>query len=452
MSKSEGFFLSSGAFKLLSFFDLFLYLSYETLIMSRKIIFYISASYLLLFSKVVNAQLIVRLFVHDSTDHPLQSVTCIANDSIHTYSGITDATGRTVLHLAHPGTYDLHLSLIGYQRIDTQLQVHKSEETFSYTLQASSKKLSEIIVRTTNISISHDAEKFIVHFVNPHFIQGRSIWDILKSSPLIQIDNQDNLSILDNNQVIIYINGKRQYVDIDALIELLKARPADDIQQLEIVPMPTAQYNAPAGSAVINIVMKKFNDYTKGYVNTRETFQSLLSESISAGLSHQKNKWSYSIDLSGSNLADKFISKSSLTSTSKKLAWNMQDTVTRKKFYNFTASFQVSYQAGENSQLSFSHFSAYTYEDPSYGNNVSWVRYTMNPFSSIDLTTFNRQEKIRFYRSSNVFEYNLNNSVKHQSLDMTIGYVYVWNYSMYPVFKPYARFISTISSGAAEAE
>lgn len=417
---------SSGAF-----LNHLLHILWFVLKLFMKQLFILITLFFTLILKCGFSQVNIRIYIRDTSHKPLQAATVVIQDSVHLYSGISDSFGCVVLHLPAPGQYSAHISMLGYRSLDSTLQVEEQMHDLHFVLQPSSRQLSEVVVRTTNISISQDAEKFIVHFVNPHFVEGRSVWDVMKTSPLINIDANDNLSVIGNQQVVIYINGRRQYLGLQDLVEILKSRPADDIEQLEIIPMPTAQYNAPEGAAVINIVFKKMFDYTKGYVNTTEIYQSLLTEKLGAGLSHQKGKWGYDINISGDISRQKSLFESNLSVPSKQIAWSEHDTTVVRKFPHLFMEMEVSYRPGKHREIFLYNSTPIGYENPSDMDFVSWVRFNMNQADGGDFTRLSRKEKIRYFKSNTVMEYIFNPPDRQQKLDVIIGHVYAWNYTNY---------------------
>ncbi|MBX6381240.1 MAG: TonB-dependent receptor [Thermoflavifilum aggregans] len=382
-------------------------------------------SLLLLMSQATFAQVQVHIHMKDSLQQPLYGTAVLVRDSAHLYSGITDSSGSVALQLPHAGTYSLHASLLGYLNLDTMIQIHTAEQQLDFVLKASPKQLAEVVVRTENVAINQQGEKFIVHFVNPNFIQGRSIWDVLKSSPLILTDNDENLSVLNNSNVVIFINGKRQYISMQSLVEMLKARPADDIQQLEIIPMPTAQYNVPQGASIINIVFKKGTNYTKGYVNSTSSYRSLFSEMLAAGITHQKEKWSYDINAEGDYKQFKIRQKSNLYDPQLPLQWTTTQT-TQVTYPNLDGSIQLTYQPGKNSELTLFHESNYVSVQPDHYSSDAFTSYlqTMNGSQdSTDRSLINR--KLNYYEANSVLQYDWTNTDQQKKFEFILSHVYV---------------------------
>ncbi|SFV35716.1 outer membrane beta-barrel protein [Thermoflavifilum thermophilum] len=371
------------------------------------------------------SQVALRVQLQDSTKQPLGGAALLVRDSAHVYSAISDSSGMALLSLPHAGKYALHISLLGYQPIDTVLPIFSGGSFIPFVLHASPHALSEVVVRTENIAIQQQGEKFILHFVNPNFVQGRSIWDVLKTSPLIQVDENDQLSVLGNGNVIIFINGKRQYISMQALVQMLKGRPADDIQQLEIIPVPTAEYNAPTGSAIINIVFKKSSNYTKGYVNSTTVYRNLFTQMLAAGITHQKGTWSYDINLDGSYNQAQIRQTSTFTDPQLPLEWASTQN-TKISYPNLDGSIQLTYQPGKNSELSLFHESYYASANPDHYTQQTFTHYlqTMNNGQdSSDQSFINN--KLNYYEANSVLQYSWTQPAQQKKLEFILSHVYV---------------------------
>jgi hypothetical protein len=74
------------------------------------------------------------------------------------------------------------------------------------------------------------------------------------------------LKILGKNDAVIYINNKKTNMDSEALIEMLKSTPSEDIQKIEVITVPGSEFQVESKEGVINIVMKK--NKNNGYNGT----------------------------------------------------------------------------------------------------------------------------------------------------------------------------------------
>ncbi|ESQ78420.1 TonB-dependent receptor [Asticcacaulis sp. YBE204] len=82
--------------------------------------------------------------------------------------------------------------------------------------------------------------------------------DIMNKAPGVQVDPEGNVTLRGNSSVQVYINGKpstRTQGDFRAAT--LQSMPADDIENIEVMTNPGAQYGSEGGAGIININLKR---------------------------------------------------------------------------------------------------------------------------------------------------------------------------------------------------
>ncbi len=126
-----------------------------------------------------------------------------------------------------------------------------------------------------------------------------NLFEVLKASPKISSPDNQSIEIIGKGTPLILID-KQPVISMDEL----KAIPADQIHQIEIMTNPSAKYRAQSkGGGVIEIITKNF--HLEGYKITMgleggTTTQSRPSSGIRFGLSFKKKKYSLDFNLGGS--------------------------------------------------------------------------------------------------------------------------------------------------------
>jgi hypothetical protein len=92
---------------------------------------------------------------------------------------------------------------------------------------------------------------------NSSILAGNTTWDIVRMTPLVSIDNNDNVRA-EGESVTVYINDRKSVFTGKELKEYLKTIPADNLMKIEVITSPSSRYEATG--AVINIVLKKRDD------------------------------------------------------------------------------------------------------------------------------------------------------------------------------------------------
>jgi len=106
---------------------------------------------------------------------------------------------------------------------------------------------------------------------------GSNAIELLRKAPSVNIDNNDNVSVLGRSGVRIFVDGKQLPLSGDDLSNYLQSLPAEQIDRIDIITNPGARYEAEGNAGIIDIRMKKDKNlgangslsgtYTRGQYN-----------------------------------------------------------------------------------------------------------------------------------------------------------------------------------------
>jgi outer membrane receptor protein involved in Fe transport len=113
---------------------------------------------------------------------------------------------------------------------------------------------------------------------------------LLRQSPGVLVDQDDNISLAGKSGVQIYIDGKPSPLTAKDLSSYLRSLRSSSIESIEIINNPSAKYEAAGTGGIINIRLKKNKTYgTNG--STNADFTQGVQRKYSAGLSlNNRNK------------------------------------------------------------------------------------------------------------------------------------------------------------------
>src|SRR6202012_5452564 len=106
-----------------------------------------------------------------------------------------------------------------------------------------------------------EAGKTIINVANSINATGSNAFELLQKSPGVTTDKDDNITVKGKNGVRIYIDGRPTQMSSDDLPTYLRSINSTDIESIEIISSPSAQYDASGNAGIINIKLKK-NDKT----------------------------------------------------------------------------------------------------------------------------------------------------------------------------------------------
>ena len=160
--------------------------------------------------------------------------------------------------------------------------------TFSQTKKDSTKQkdIKEVVLVGKKPTIESKTDRTVFNVANSSILAGNTTWDVLRMSPLINIDNNDAIRA-EGESVTVYINDRKSVFTGKELKEYLKTIPGENLMKIEIITSPSARYETTG--AVVNIVLKKpENEGFKGSVSLTDTQSSKNSQYSSLNLNYHK--------------------------------------------------------------------------------------------------------------------------------------------------------------------
>jgi hypothetical protein len=106
-------------------------------------------------------------------------------------------------------------------------------------------------------------------------------YELIKLTPLLQV-NDDSFSIIGKGNSTVYINGRNPNMETTALVEMLKALPAEQVKSIEIITTPGSTHAASSSEGIINVVL---DNPTQGLIGSATANANYYNERISPSAS-----------------------------------------------------------------------------------------------------------------------------------------------------------------------
>ena len=196
---------------------------------------------------------------------------CRAKDSGLVKTEVSDKSGKYTFGAVNPGSYFIRTSMVSMQKTSSALITLKDGEQFTppvITLRPADKSLQGVTVSSAKPMVEVKADKMIVNVEGTINAVGNDAFELLRKSPGVMIDKDDNLSLAGKNGVQVYIDGKPSPLSGADLASYLKSMQSSQIEAIEIITNPSAKYEAAGNAGIINIKLKKNKTLgTNGSVN-----------------------------------------------------------------------------------------------------------------------------------------------------------------------------------------
>ncbi|MCB9282725.1 MAG: TonB-dependent receptor [Lewinellaceae bacterium] len=186
-------------------------------------------------------------------------------DSSFVKGAISDETGVFQIEGATGGPCVVEITMLGYEPYRSKaidLSASTPEvDLGQITLQENTAELQTVEVTAKKPFYEQKIDRLVINVENSITSAGSSALEVLERSPGIVVNRQSNLlSIAGKNGVIVMINGKINRMPIEAVVQMLAGMPSANIEKIEIITTPPANFDAEGNAGYINIVMKVTND------------------------------------------------------------------------------------------------------------------------------------------------------------------------------------------------
>ena len=217
-------------------------------------------------------------------------------DSSLVLGNITDENGKYAFDAVQTGSYMLSISMIGYQ--DQKSEVFKmKDEPGLYTppiitLTTDDALLDEVEVVEKRALFEQKIDRLVVNVDKSITLSGSTALEVLKRSPGVAVNPQTNsISMSGKDGVIVMMNGKISRMPADAVVQLLGGMNADNIEKIELIHTPPANFEAQGNAGFINIVFKKSqDDGINGGFSVNAGYGKKEKAGASINLNFRKNK------------------------------------------------------------------------------------------------------------------------------------------------------------------
>jgi len=235
--------------------------------------------------------------IKDNTGKALSAASVMlhaAKDSSLVKTAVSDSKGSYEILQVKPGSYFITTSVVSMQKTSSLIFDVKENETTTVpaiTTQPAGKSLEGVTVSSKKPIVEVKADKTILNVEGTINAVGQDALELLRKSPGVMVDKDDNLSLAGKNGVQVYIDGKPSPLSGADLASYLKSLQSVQIEAIELITNPSAKYEAAGNAGIINIKLKKNKTFgTNGSVNTGYNIGTYGKYNAGFALNHRNSK------------------------------------------------------------------------------------------------------------------------------------------------------------------
>ncbi|WP_177204586.1 outer membrane beta-barrel family protein [Hymenobacter arizonensis] len=212
--------------------------------------------------------------VAKSTGGPIELATVtlhLATDSSVVKTEFSDAQGTFRLDAAGSGTYLVSVAQVGFNRYwSPKFELPPTGLTLPgiQLVPSQATTLKDVVVTARKPLFEHKGDRIVINVADSPLSSGATALDVLGRAPAVTMDVSENISLRGRQGLLVVIDGKRTPLTGRELADFLRALPAEQLQSVELITNPPAQYDAQGGAGIIAINLKKDQRHgTNGSVN-----------------------------------------------------------------------------------------------------------------------------------------------------------------------------------------
>jgi len=188
-----------------------------------------------------------------------------ALDSSLVKGTISTVSGSYVFENIRPDKYFITSTFEGLQQQYSEvfsLAKNQDQHMAALKMQEFKGELKSVTVQAKKPLYEQKIDRMVINVAASITSSGSTALEILEKSPGITVDRQNNaISMNGKGGVVIMVNGKISRVPVASLIQMLDGMSSANIEKIELITTPPANYDAEGNAGYINIVMKTNTQY-----------------------------------------------------------------------------------------------------------------------------------------------------------------------------------------------
>ncbi len=221
-----------------------------------------------------------------------------SNDSI-VLGTISSENGKFTLEKVKQGNYYLSVQSLTHKIYKTEIfslsEKYLSKEFKKIALKISAIQTDEVTISVERAAVKIEPAKKTFDVKATGADIGGNAVDVLNNLPSVDVDDGGNVSLRGNGNIRLLIDGKPAGFTKEDITAVIGQLPANAIETIEIITVPSAKYDPEGVGGIINIKLKR--EKKQGYRGAINISYSTLDK-INSRISVSANKKNWSINSS----------------------------------------------------------------------------------------------------------------------------------------------------------
>jgi outer membrane receptor protein involved in Fe transport len=165
-----------------------------------------------------------------------------------------------------PGKYLVKASAVGYKTVvSAPFEITSPNEHIHLDPLIAAEdvtQVDEVEVVAKKPIYEQQVDRLVINVEKSITSAGSTALEVLEKSPGVNVNRQNKSILLGGREgVTVMINGKESRMPVSAAIEMLNVMSSENVKKIELITTPLSKYEAEGDAGIINIVLKKDDDF-----------------------------------------------------------------------------------------------------------------------------------------------------------------------------------------------
>ncbi|HLX66541.1 MAG TPA: TonB-dependent receptor, partial [Puia sp.] len=183
-----------------------------------------------------------------------------AADSALVKLSLSDSNGRYNFSSILAGDYFISASHIAFLPATSSVftfTANSASQVPPIELTRASRDLQSAQVTAIRPLVEVRPDRIILNVENTINAVGEDALSLIRKSPGITVDNNNNINLSGKSGVQVYVDGRPIYLSGSSLAQYLGSLQSSSIESIEIISNPSSRYEAAGTAGIINIRLRK---------------------------------------------------------------------------------------------------------------------------------------------------------------------------------------------------